>query len=910
MSIQTVVAVAIVLIVGSASASAASFGVDEFSGSALDAQGSPATQAGAHPYSISTTIRFSSHTEPVTPPIFNTRVPNEDVKDISVDLPAGLVGNPTATPRCPQREIYASDQLNCPADTQVGLAQHRLAFFDIFPDGYYSQVYNMVPPPGAPAQFAMNINGIVVVLNARVRDDGTFGLTVDVPNISQAVGLSSTRLTFWGVPADRSHDGDRGTCISAFARIGTLCPSGAPRKPFLSNPANCTAGLLTTTLHSSPWASPATVVTRSFDHDDRGNPMEVENCEAVPFDGSLAVRPVVPVAGAPSGYAFDLSIPQSDNPDGLATGHLKKAVVRLPTGVKVSPSSADGLRGCTDAEFDRLSSAAARCPDGSKIGTVTIDTPLLDNPLQGTIYLGQPTDDELLRIFIVASGSGVTVKLPGSVTPDPVTGQLTATFDNNPQLPFNNLHLEFKGGPRAALTNPPVQGTYTTTTELTSWTGKVVTSQSSFVINQGPTALGFTPDFSAGSRNPIAGGSGSFAVSFGRGDDDQNLRDIIMSMPKGLTGVVASPELCPNALASAGACAEASRVGSTSTGAGPGTTPFYLPGRVYLTEGYRDASYGLSIVVPAIAGPFDLGTVVVRAGIYVDRATAALTIKADPIPNILEGIPLQVRKVNIEIDRPGFMVNPTNCTPSEVSGQIGSIENVIAQVKSRFQVTDCARLPYKPRMTLQIGARGRTRNGITTPFVATLTMTRGQANNRVVKVVLPDTINSRLPVINRACTLDEYQTGRCEGSRVGSAEATTPLLREKLTGGVYFVRNPARRIPDVMVALSGGPIAIDVTGKVSIPPNLSLATAFDTVPDVPITKFTLKFVAGRNGPIGLIGNACQARTRRAAVARLSFTAQNGRRIDRNQRLKVVGCGKATRVARRPTSKKRRAAKTK
>lgn len=864
----------------------ADFGVRAFTGEVANVDNTPATQAGSHPHRATVAIEFNNHVGPT----FGFNVPDEDVKTISVDLPPGFSGNPSNVPKCDEDVLQNTLDLACPSITQVGFAKLNIAFGG----DYYTKVFNMVPPPGLPAQFAMQVAGVVVHMNARVRSDSDYGLTVDVPDVSQKVGLNSAELTFWGVPADPSNDDERGACISQGGPSGGFCPSDAPRKPFLTNPMHCDGRTLTTTLRTTPWVDSSRLVTASFDHDINDVPMIVEGCERIPFDGSLAVKPVSTAAGVPSGYAFDLTIPQSNNPDGLDTGHLRKVIARLPTGMAVNPSSADGLEGCTDDQFGVKRLGDPACADRTRIGSVVIDTPLLDTPLTGDIILGQPLPGQLLRLFLVARGSGVTVKLPGNVTPDPATGQLTATFDNNPQLPFTNLHLEFKGGPRAPLSNPPVRGTYTTTTELISWTGKSVTSTSSFTIDSGPTSLGFTPGFSAGTSSPAAGASTPFTLSFSRDDDDQLLKDIVVNMRAGITGMLSSPDLCSEGLAAAGACTEASRIGSTATGAGAGTNPFYLPGRVYITGPYKGAPFGLSIVVPAIAGPFNLGTVVVRAAIFVDPRTAALTVASDPLPTILEGIPLQIRDVRVAIDRPGFMINPTNCAPGTVSGEVGSAAGAQAAVSSRFQVTNCRALPYAPKMTLKVGARGFTKRESTTPLVVTLNMTRGQANNKVVQVTLPKALNSRLEVVNRrsACSIEQFRADRCPFS-VGTATAVTPLLRDPLRGPAYLVYTPDRRLPDLVVRLRGQ-VNVDLTGKVTVTRDLKLRTAFDTVPDVPITKFTLRLVSGRYAPIGVVRNLCLAETRRDLKANLAMTAQSGRKDFRDQKISVAGCGRASR----------------
>ncbi|HST41821.1 MAG TPA: hypothetical protein VLK58_20040, partial [Conexibacter sp.] len=439
---------------------------------------------------------------------------------------------------------------------------------------------------------------------------------------------------------------------------------------------------------------------------------------------------------------------------------------------------------------------------------------------------------------------------------------------------------------------------YTTTSEITAWSGQVATTSDTFQITQdangNPCApLGFAPSFKAGMANPAAGASSTFTLAFGRDDAQQDLGDLTVDLPAGLMGMVASADLCSDAAAAAAACGAGSRIGSVTAAAGAGANPLQLPGRgVFLTGPYKGAPYGLAIVVPAVAGPFDLGTVVVRAAIFVDRRTAALRIVSDPMPTILEGIPLRIRQVTVAIDKPGFMVNPTSCSAKGIGGTLRSAQGAAAAVSSRFQVGGCRSLPYDPRLTLQVGARGRTGRGLTTPFAATLRMRPGHANNRAVTVKLPKTINARLRVVQDACTLVQFTSGSCD-KPVGTALASSPVLRDPLKGTLYFVRNPARRLPDLMVTLrgqgTGAGIAIDLTAKVTIPRDLALQTSFDTIPDVPISLFRLNLVAGRRGTLGITRNLCQAVNRRQ-TADVDFRAQSGVLEQVDQKLQVTGCG--------------------
>lgn len=872
----------------------AEFGIGSFDGEVANQDGSAFTQAGGHPWRASTTIEFNQHLEGGFIP-----TPDGDTRSLVVDLPAGFLGDPSAVPTCSEQEL--ADTGECPDSTQVGISMVTAGF--IFIDAP-APVYNMEPPPGVPASFAFPIAGVVVHLNAEVRSDDDYGIRIRVENIPQTLPLLRTTLTLWGVPADSSHDGQRGACLNN----GGTCPAGIPRKPFLTNPMTCTPmGVgLETRLSIDSWQNPGVFRSASFfSHlpaPDEATQQGPENCDRVPFDASLSAQPDEPKAGAPSAYTFALKTPQNVNPDGLANAYLKKAVVRLPEGVRVSPSAADGLHGCSPAQVGLRTLAEPSCPNGSKVGSLQIDTPLLEEPMTGSIFLARPKDNPfgtLLSLYLVARGPGVIVKLPGSVVADPRTGQLTATFDNNPQLPFNRLLLSFNGGPRASLSNPSACGTYSTSAELTSWTGKTVQSTNSFAITHDGRGApcpprGFSPQFSAGLANPVSGTSSTFSLTFGRSDDDQTLGDIAVDMPHGLVGVIAASTLCADAAAAAGTCGEESRIGSTTTEAGPGTNPFALPGRVYITGPYKGAPYGLSIVVPAVAGPFDLGTVVVRAAIRVDRMTAQLRIVSDPLPSILEGIPLQIRTVDVRVDKPGFMLAPTSCREQRIAATIGALEGAASAVSSRFQVGDCRSLPYTPKMSLRLGARGRTAGGRTAPLQVILTMPRGrQVNNRSITVTLPRNINSRLSALRGACSREQFAARTCgPQSVVGSAVAVSPLLRDPLRGSVHIVRSPANKLPDLWVALRGE-VEIDLIGRITIVPgSLRLRTTFGEIPDVAVSRFRLNFVAGRQGPIGLIRGICSPRVRRELVADLATTGQNGARIVGGQRMSVAGCGRA------------------
>jgi hypothetical protein len=914
------------------------FGVAAFDAQvAADGSGSAFTQAGGHPFAASTSIDFNTLTNPN--PFIGPLWPAEPTKDVFVDLPTGFVAYPPAAAKCTAADLRGvlggfTPVPLCSSSSQVGTALVRLNAISASNVFGPVPLYNMVAPPGVPARLGFNLSGSIVTIDATVRNGSDFGVGAAVLNVPEALPIASTTITLWGSPADSSHDTERGCAgehepFDGFGDAGPVCPSSAPVKAFLRNPTSCdppTPGEdgLTTTAHIDSWDNPGRVnldgtpdltdarwkSASSVSHLPPGYPAPQSQwgahqlptgCDQVPFNPTLSLTPMAPSrTGFPSGVSVDLSVPQSDDPEAVGEADLKKAVVKLPEGVRVSLASAGGLGACSPSQIALHSSAEPTCPDNSKIGTLSVTTPLLDQPLSGSVYLATPHDNpfnSLLAIYFVIKGPGVVIKLPGEVESDPSTGQITTTFDNQPQLPFTNLHLEFFSGPHAALVTPNECGEYTTHATLTSWSGKTVTSDSSFTLDANSDGTpcaphGFSPAVNAWTDNPIAGHESQFTLWLTRTDRDQSVSTLAFDTPGGMLARIANAVLCPDAVANAGACQGGSKIGDVTVGAGAGTDPFFITsGRAYITGPYKGAPYGLSIVVPAVAGPFDLGNVVVRSAIYVNRQTAALKIVSDPLPTIIQGIPLgDVRDIRVFVNRSHFFLNPTSCAEKHILGTIKSTQGAIAHTSTRFQVGECANLKLAPKLTLTVGAKRHTRAGTSTPLTTTLTQTPGQTNLRSVSVALPGTLNALLPVIRRACKLAEFQAGHCGSqSRVGSAVAVTPLLRDPLRGSAYFVKNPKRILPDLMIALRGQ-VDLDLTGKVSIPGGKRLATRFDTIPDAPITKFTLRIVSGKNGPVGIATNLCSRKGRNTPAA-IGFRGQNGRVLRVSQRIIVKGCPK-------------------
>jgi len=891
------------------------FGIDAFDGQVSDAAGNPLTQAGGHPATASVSFGFNTFVNSL--PLGGSSWPVEPVRDVFVDLPPGLVGDPTGVDQCRLSELAgverASNDTLCPSTSQVGTILLRSSNRPLTPESFGPlPVFNMVPPPNAPARFGFLFGGTSVVLDATVRSGGDYGITVNGRAISEALPVAGGTFTFWGVPSDSSHDGERACPHSGGppGLGGPSCVTNAPRVAFLRNPTMCSDAGLPTTMRIDSWLNPG--VFRSFtwrSHLPPGFPDTTfgpeqgpTGCDRVPFDPKLDGQPGQGTPNTPSQFAFDLTLPQTNDPDAIGESDLRTALVTLPAGVRVNPAAADGLQACSSAQIHLHDDEAPACPDAAKVGSVTITTPLLKDPIEGRIYLAAPHDNPfgtLLSIYLVAEGSGVTIKLAGRVEANAVTGQLTATFDDNPQTPFSNLHLVFDGGPRAQLVTPRACGTYTTTATFTGWNGRTVESDPTFTISGdghgGGSCPGpkFEPKMSAGTASNSAGSFSSMQLRFTRDDLDQEISGLTVNLPSGLTGKIANVDLCGETQAKDGTCPAGSKIGDVITGAGAGTNPFFITdGRAYLTGPYKGAPFGVSIVVPAKAGPFDLGNVVVRSALFVDKHTADVSVVSDPLPTILQGIPLQVRDVRVDVNKPKFFLNPTSCAEKKITGVLTSTEGLKANVSDRFQAADCASLGFRPHMTLRVGGRGHTRRGQTTPVTATVTMpSRNQANLRSVRVSLPTTINARLNTINDACTRAEFEADikKCVHAIAGTAVASTPLLRAPLRGNVYFVKN-GNPLPDLFVALRGQ-VSFDLIGRITIPGSKHLATTFATAPDVPIRSFTLRLLGGtRTASTGAAKNLCSPASRRA-TASVDYIAQNGRVLQVNQHLKVGGCAK-------------------
>jgi hypothetical protein len=869
-------------------------------------------RAGGHPYELNERLRLSTTPEGPWGLVPSPAPPSYAVvnpRDIVTTLPPGLIGNPQATPRCAEQELTHA---TCSGAAQVGVLRVETNRHQpgVPPPFYYElPLYNLVPPAGVAAQLGVplikptNANAYV---DAGLDAGSGYAVKAAALNASTVEGIIAVTATLWGVPHDPSHDNER-ICPKPIDKevptsLGGECPSDAELeadlKPFLRNPTSCAAPAQAT-LELDAWQGPGDFVGASAPYP------QMERCDEVPFDPAIVLTPSTASADSPTGLHVDLHLPQPESLTEPGEADLRKAVVALPRGLDVNPGGADGLAACSQAQVDLHGSGPAQCPDAAKIGAVEVDTPLLERPLKGGVFVATPYDNpfrSLLAIYIAIDDpqTGLAVKLAGHVEADPTTGQLTTTFDENPQLPFEDFKLDFFAGPRAALKTPATCGTFTTATDLAPWSapeGANATPSSSFAVSSGPNGSQCAasadrephgPAFSAGTLTPQAGAYSPFVLHLARADGSQAIRGVSAALPPGLTGKLAGIPYCSKqAIVSAATragryeaahpdCPAASQVGTVTVGAGAGPKPLYVEGHAYLAGPYRGAPLSLAIVTPAVAGPFDLGTVVVRTALYVNPETAQIRAVSEPIPTILEGIPLDVRSIAVQMDKPNFTLNPTSCEPMAIAATALSALDQVAPLSNRFQVGGCAALPFAPRLALSLKGRGR--RGGHPALKAVLTAQPGEANIASAQVTLPHSEFLDQGHIGTICTRIQFAEGsilgeKCPAASVyGFARAETPLLDQPLEGPVYL-RSSSHELPDLVAAL-GGQIEVVLAGRVDAV-HSRIRNTFEVVPDAPVSRFTLEMQGGAKGLLVNSTNLCRS-TNRATVG---FTAQNGKTDD-------------------------------
>ncbi len=947
------------------------FGIKNFEVNFINENGTPDTQAGSHPYEFVNVIELNSHFVRIESNADSPyqRVPDCVLRDLKIDLPPGFVGDPNAsTGRCTGQGLR--EELDCPPESVVGEMELNWSERSLGVGGIAGVFYDMVPTHGVALQLGTNFFKPLLYINNGVLAGGDYPVQATVTEAPPSAPVIKSKLLLFGVTAP-CHQVPRGTGIYRDVRCVEATEPGQgeyerePRagRAFLTLPTGC-HGPLRSTIEAESWTEPGKwVKVSTVTHNAAGTPVSLTGCSKLKFLPEISVATDSSNASTSSGLTVNVHVPQTAafNPEGLAESSLRDTTVTLPEGVAINPSGGGGLEACSsdpgalpdgvlgssgdqmgykgqeelNAEYEPgvkwstftpeipglLDPGVNFCPNGSKIGTVKIKTPLLEHELEGAVYLATQDSnpfESLVAMYLVAEDpySGTLIKLAGEVSLNPDTGQIVTTFKNTPDAPFENLELHFFGGECAPLSTPTHCGTYTTKAVFTPWDGNgPVTAESSFNVDHGPGGgpcpggtLPFNPSVNAGATNIQAGAFSPLTVTVNRKDGEQNLKSLEAKLPPGLSGVLTGVELCPEPQANEGLCGENSKVGEATVGVGIGNDPFTVTGgRFYLTGPYNGhgsctvgeagcAPFGLTFEVPAKAGPFDLANtksnhppcdcVVVRGKIELDPQTAAITITSNPpgspdsIPTSIEGIPLEIQHVNATTTRGNFQFNPTNCSKMSLTGTVQLNEGGSSAISTPFQVTNCAALKFEPKFTVSTSAETSRTNGasltakLTYPNVPQGT----EADIAKVKVELPGQLPSRLTTLQKACTAAQFESnpaGCPAASKIGYATVHTPLIPVPLQGPAIFVSHGGEAFPSLTLVLQGYGITIDLVGTTDIKNGVT-STTFKTVPDQPFSSFELTLPEGPYSALTTTGNLCSL-TKTVTVKKKVTVRVHGRR---------------------------------
>jgi hypothetical protein len=858
------------------------FGIEFFEAS------EPTAGAGMHP---DLTVNFGF-------PFFIEKVkglPEADARlqEASVSLPPGLLANVNALPKCKTAELVGYG--NCPMKSQLGVAKVKISNFDKITE----PLFNLEPPHPEEeiARLGLWAHSFPVFVDVRVDTAGDYGATATIHTSPGQAALLESKAVLWGNPADPVHDKQRMTPIETALCNGSACnpegnPSNLPPTAFFSNPSACQPMPIGLAVKS--YQRPGEIFTKDTEMEP------ITDCVGLPFSPQFEASASNPTPGAPTGLKTTLTIPQQSTEavNSPSTATMREARVTLPPGFQINASAADGIASCDEAQIGYHEEVDEACPDASKVGVAQIQSPLLPHPIGAEIFLRNQRPGHPFGLWLASDELGLHVKIPGDLEPDKGTGQLSAIFTDLPQTPVSEIELNVWGGPRAPLQAPEACGTYNAT-----WSFKphsddpAVSGTSPITVDQGCGSRPFSPQLHAGTTNPVAGAFSPFEFDLQQAEGEQNLASLDLTLPDGLLAKLNGVLLCLEAVVDSGYCPAESKIGTVIAQAGSGPYPLWIPqpGRsqpaVYLSGPYKGAPFSIAAVVPAQAGPFDLGNVVVRSALQVDPETAIATVASDPLPQFFEGVGVTYRRIHVVVDRPEFIINPTDCSELAITSKLTSVKGAVADPSSRFEVDGCKALAYTPKLVMAL--KGGTKRSGHPALKATLTQPPHQANTAKATVVLPASEFIDQDHINNPCTRVQFKEDRCPKlSILGKVTATTPLLDQPLKGNVYFRSNGGEReLPDIVADLRGQIHATIVGWVDSVPvkgTELSrLRTRFATVPDAPVSKFQIALFGGKKkGLLENSRNLCLTNRR----AKVSFTAQNGRVSNRNLLIKT-SCSK-------------------
>jgi len=907
-------------------------GSEGFSAIPTSEGGSPDQLAGSHPQSLR--IELNLNLGPELPGEPGVPVTDGDLKDLELELPPGLFENPASVAQCSQAKFHTHRESpfeaslsgeSCPDKSQVGTVEVRSSYgagtartFGLF---------NLDPPPGAPSELGFNAYGAPVVFIPVVRQaDGEYGITLVARNVAQTVDLNGLTLEAWGTPWAVSHNYQRGNCLNeaepsfGWAKCSVGPPKTNPAVAYLTLPTSCGESL-PFGLRATSWQEPSKAVTRSF------NAPGLEGCDALRFEPVAAGTVTNPRASSPTGFDFNLNVNNEGFllPQFRAPSPVKTAIVTLPEGTTINPSVGAGLVACSPAGYaaETVSSPPGQgCPNGSKIGEFTVKTPLFEEAIEGSLFLAAPFDNpfgSLIAVYLVAKAPerGILVKVAGKLDADTNAGTLTATFDNLPQLPYTDLKVHFREGQRSPLATPGTCGSFSTQLDLSPWGAptRVLHNTSPFSVTSGSEGAacpsgtpGFNPEAKGGTLNSNAGSYSPFYLHLTRRDTEQEITSYSAILPPGLTGKIAGIPYCPEAAiqrakensgfaeTASPSCPPASEIGHTIAGYGLGPVLTYAPGKLYLAGPFHGSTFSVVAVDAATVGPFDLGVVIVRSAIKVNTQTAQVSIDSegsDPIPHIIDGIPIHLRDIRVYISKPNLTVNPTSCEPSSVASVLkgsGALfgdptDDSTASATAPFQAFNCGALSFRPRVSLRL--RGGTKRGNYPALRVEVKPRQGDANIASAQVALPPSEFLAQNHIETVCTKGQFAREACPGgSVIGHARAFTPLLDKPLEGNVYL-RSSSGLLPDMVIALREPEkgISIDLVGKIDSFRG-GLRGTFSVIPDAPVRKFVMKLRGGKHGPVQNSENTCTA----TGQSTLRFLAHNGLGMKGHLGVEVA-CGK-------------------
>jgi hypothetical protein len=919
-------------------------GISSFGFEATGPAGELDDIAGSHPNFVTTTLLMNS----VRPSnMGGVAIPVESPKNLVFYLPAGFLGDPQVTKHCDASSVEGGRGLSrCPPSSRIGTILAMIEGKVLAGMGSIGEptnetgIYNIEPEKGYAAEFAFATNTLTFFMyTTLVRRDGTYMLRVSVPGVPPVAYFDGVIATFDGdIQEHYTLDEENRT-----NDVGS----------FLTNPSDCASGPLAAEIDADTWEHPG--LSSPGSGVSAVTYPTLEGCELLGFSANLSAAPDIGTAGdttqadEPSGYKLDLNTPQAPNSgSGLGTSPYKTVDFTFPEGTSLSPGAANGLTACTatgphgiDIEGPEseetgadglLQPAPGHCPGSSEIGTAKADTPLLGEELSGHLYLAEPECGNAIHtnpctpqdaangtiyglyLELQAPNSGVIIKLAGKADVNPDTGRVTSVFEGTPQFPVSNLVIETSGGPRASLANPQICGTATTTGLIAPWSGGAAAEpQGQFSVNEGCGAQGFAPSLAAGTTDPGAGAFSPFTLTLKREDREQNVSAISTTLPEGLLASVANVAQCPEPQAAQGACPASSLIGTTTVGVGSGPDPYYVTGQVYFTGPYGGGPFGLSVVVPAVAGPFNLGNVIVRVALFINPATAQVTAVSGAFPQIIDGVPLRIRTVNVTLNNPAFTFNPTSCAQKAITGTVTSTQGTVAGVSSPFNAAGCKNLPFKPGFSASTAGKASKANGASLTVKVTSKggpqAGGGEANIAAVKVDLPKQLPSRLTTLQKACPEAQFEAnpaGCHKESDIGTATASTPILAHSLTGPAYLVSHGGKAFPDLEIILQGEGVKLVLDGNTFISKAGITSSTFKTVPDAPISSFELKLPTGVYSVLGanVSASAHYNLCGQTLAMPTAITGQNGAVVKQTTKIAVTGCAKHKKVKKKVHKRKK------